>query len=156
MTPPENSNLNPVGTLICGDQETAMLSSLQERYLNLMKRTLTHSLWEERTRAIDPSMFPHSPKRFVLELAVGLMRTFRLGLVHLINRNSRLREMGEDWPEYAHAMVGLKRLDNIQDCVARIVADHIPGDLIETGVWRGGAVIFMAALLKTYSITDRK
>ncbi len=33
--------------------------------------------------------------------------------------------------------------------------DHIPGDLIETGVWWGGATIFMRAILKAYGITDR-
>ena len=32
----------------------------------------------------------------------------------------------------------------------------VPGDLIETGVWRGGMTIFMAALLKLEGETDRK
>jgi hypothetical protein len=31
----------------------------------------------------------------------------------------------------------------------------VPGDLIETGVWRGGATIFMRALLKLEGVTDR-
>ena len=30
-----------------------------------------------------------------------------------------------------------------------------PGDLIETGVWRGGATIFMRAILKARGVTDR-
>jgi O-methyltransferase len=47
-------------------------------------------------------------------------------------------------------MIGLGRLDNIEDCVAALIADGIPGDLIETGVWRGGAVIFMRAALAAY------
>jgi hypothetical protein len=32
----------------------------------------------------------------------------------------------------------------------------IPGDLIETGVWRGGTTIFMRAILKAYDVHDRK
>ncbi len=31
----------------------------------------------------------------------------------------------------------------------------MPGDLIETGVWRGGATIFMRAVLKAYGDTSR-
>ena len=43
-------------------------------------------------------------------------------------------------------MIGLKRLDNIQYCVETVLHDKIPGDLVETGVWRGGASIFMRAV----------
>jgi hypothetical protein len=49
----------------------------------------------------------------------------------------------------------LKRLDNLQACVEEVIKNRVPGDLIETGVWRGGATIFMRAILKAYGITDR-
>ena len=62
---------------------------------------------------------------------------------------------GKDWPKFAQTMVGLKRLDNVHHCVERVVADNVPGDLIETGVWRGGVVIFMRALLDAYGDEDR-
>ena len=52
-------------------------------------------------------------------------------------------------------MIGLKRMENIEFCVKNIIADKIPGDLIETGVWRGGATIFMRALLKVNNVDDR-
>ena len=65
------------------------------------------------------------------------------------------RMEGLDWPAYAHTMIGKKRLDNIQFCVEDIIQRQIPGDLIETGVWRGGATIFMRAILKAYNIMDR-
>jgi O-methyltransferase len=57
--------------------------------------------------------------------------------------------------ELSHTMIGKKRLDNIQYCVESILEDDIPGDFIETGIWRGGAVIFMRGLLEVYGITDR-
>jgi O-methyltransferase len=66
------------------------------------------------------------------------------------------RENGYDWPSQAHSMIGLKRMDNIQYCVEKILEENIPGDFIETGVWRGGASIFMRALLKAYDISDRR
>jgi len=65
------------------------------------------------------------------------------------------REIGRDWPSDAETMIGLKRLDNIQECVADVIRSGVPGDLIETGVWRGGATIFMRAILAAYGDTDR-
>ena len=35
------------------------------------------------------------------------------------------------------------------------LTDGVPGDLIETGVWRGGATILMRAILKARGVTDR-
>ncbi len=52
-------------------------------------------------------------------------------------------------------MLPLSRLQNIQDCVLSAVADGVPGDLIETGVWRGGATIFMRGILKALDVRDR-
>lgn len=63
---------------------------------------------------------------------------------------------GYIWPDRAHTMIGLKRLDNIQYCVEKILQENIEGDLIETGVWKGGATIFMKAILKTYGDTKRR
>ena len=62
---------------------------------------------------------------------------------------------GRDWPTYAHTMIGMKRLDNLQFCVEDVLARGVPGDLIETGVWRGGATIFMRAILKACAVRDR-
>jgi len=43
-----------------------------------------------------------------------------------------------EWPAEAETMIGLKRLDNLHACIETVISDQIPGDLIETGVWRGG------------------
>jgi len=63
--------------------------------------------------------------------------------------------VGADWPIEADTMIGSKRLDNLQHCVSDVLERSVPGDLIETGVWRGGASIFMRAILKAYGDTDR-
>jgi hypothetical protein len=60
-----------------------------------------------------------------------------------------------NFTEVAHTMVGTKRLDNLQSCIETIVSDGIPGDLLEAGVWRGGACIFMRGVLAAYGVTDR-
>jgi O-methyltransferase len=52
-------------------------------------------------------------------------------------------------------MIGLERLDNIQSCAENVLLNGIPGDFIEAGAWRGGATIFMKAILKEYGDTTR-
>ena len=59
-------------------------------------------------------------------------------------------------PENAMTMIGLLRLNNIQECVNYVLENNIPGDFIETGSCKGGAVIFMRACLKAHGIEDRK
>ena len=51
----------------------------------------------------------------------------------------------------AYTMIGIKRLENILYLFKNIIKNNIDGDLIETGVWKGGAVIFMNAINKVYN-----
>src|SRR5207248_1254065 len=67
----------------------------------------------------------------------------------LAGRQLRMRAAGLDWPLHGLTMVGLTRLDDLQECVERIVRDGVQGDLIEAGSWRGGASILMRATLDT-------
>ena len=47
-------------------------------------------------------------------------------------------------------MVGLAGLDNIASCVGDTLDMEVLGDLMETGVWRGGSCTLMKALLAEY------
>ncbi len=124
-----------------------------ERYLDLMKRCLTRLLfYEEECLPCNPTEgWRGRIGGSVLE-ALG-----RRGL-HLGRRASGRHDgnVGRgSWPVHAETMVGLARLDNVQRCVTDVLADDVPGDLIETGVWRGGTVIFMRAILAAYGDTSR-
>lgn len=66
-----------------------------------------------------------------------------------------IRDDGRDWPTVAHSMAGLKRLQNLRELTETVLAENIPGDLIETGVWRGGSCILMRGILKAYGDTER-
>ncbi len=56
----------------------------------------------------------------------------------------------------AYSMAPLARLANTRACVEDVIARGVPGDLIETGVWRGGMTIYMRAILAAHRVTDRK
>ena len=66
------------------------------------------------------------------------------------------RADGRDWPADALTMIGLRRLRHLRCCVERALRDGVHGDFIETGVWRGGAVIMMRAVLEAYGVADRR
>jgi hypothetical protein len=75
----------------------------------------------------------------------------------LSNRyDAEKRLIGRDWPQHAHTMIGLTRLRHVRGCIDRILKENIPGDFIETGVWRGGTCIFMRAMLAAYDVRDRR
>lgn len=98
-------------------------------YLDLMKRVLTNIVYA------DPRV--------------------AFGSGELLDFDPELREQGKDWPRSAHTMVGRRRLDNLQQCVETVLAENIPGDLIETGVWRGGCTVLMRAILRAHGDQTR-
>jgi O-methyltransferase len=69
--------------------------------------------------------------------------------------NATARAEGREWPAEAETMIGLARLDNLHQLIADVIRNRVPGDLAECGVWRGGATIFMRAVLEAYGDPDR-
>ena len=51
---------------------------------------------------------------------------------------------------------GFERLERIAQLYAKIRLQGVPGDLVECGVWRGGVVVYMAALARAYKDVDRE
>jgi O-methyltransferase len=127
-----------------------VMEDIRGLYLDLMKKCVTNWFYG-----------PTEMKRLIAS------RLWKRKLIDIFNTASGLeivipapmdpakREKGMDWPPTAHTMIGIKRLNNLQFCIERVLAENIPGDLIECGVWRGGAVIFMRAILKAYDVPDR-
>ncbi len=69
--------------------------------------------------------------------------------------NPLLRAKGRDWPGKAHTMIGFERLRNLRELMSHTISEQVPGDFVETGAWRGGACIYMRAVLKVFGIVDR-
>jgi O-methyltransferase len=124
-------------------------------YLDLMKQCLTRSIFPQKYRPLAPGR--GALRRLVLD---GLLRrTLALRGLDIVKKEVVDRKAiaeGTCWPADAETMIGMRRLDNLQRCVTDVIFRGVPGDLIETGVWRGGASIFMRAILKAYGDTQRK
>lgn len=65
------------------------------------------------------------------------------------------RIFGRDQPRFAHTMIGQRRLHNLLNVACTVFHESIAGDMIETGVWRGGACIYLRALIKIHNSPKR-
>ena len=134
-----------------------MKTTPEHLYLDLLKKTLSFSLWPEPPLPIATFNYARPAwKRGVLTVAMRLAGAVGLEIVKPARATAAEREEGTNWPSYADTMIGLRRLDNLQDCIESVLRDQVPGDLIETGVWRGGACIFMRGVLRAHGVDDRR
>jgi O-methyltransferase len=129
----------------------ALATGATDLYLDLMKRCLTREVMRERYRPLPATGW----KGLVCQLPHQFLGKFGLELVRQVHVDAETRAEGHDWPSDAETMIGRRRLDNLHHCVTQVLADNVPGDLVETGVWRGGSVIFMRAALKAHGVRDR-
>jgi O-methyltransferase len=120
--------VSPAASVDPGVQPVDAFHILRERYLTLIESTLAGTIYEdEPLRASGAEKYdPH------------------------------LREYGWDWPSKGFTMIGLKRLRNLRAVIESVIGTNVPGDIMETGVWRGGAGIMARAVLAAYSVGDRR
>jgi len=135
-----------------------------DAYLDLLKRCLTGYLYDESshepiTLEELPSPGLRRPRKWLRNLLyrrlVRYLDKRGYQLAYRARFDAEKRERGEDWPTIAYTMVGLKRLDNVQWCIDECLRCGTPGDLVETGVWRGGTGMFMRAVLEARGDAER-
>lgn len=124
-----------------------------EMYLDLLKRVLTRTLFGSPPIVVSPSS--RVTRRLFRYLDRRFLAPRRLMLVREAPELHKLITAGRACPADAETMIGIERLDNLQYCIDAVLREDIPGDLLEAGVWRGGATIFMQAVLSMRCATDR-
>jgi O-methyltransferase len=105
----------------------------ESRYLDLLEKSLANAIYGE-------SKFETGIQSFLQ----------RLRHPYLTRRGA------SNWPVRAHTMIGLRRLRHLRQLVEITLRENVPGDYIETGVWRGGACILLRGVLAAYDIRDRR
>ena len=145
---------------------------MTDRYLELLKNVILNEIYIENDvrllyvfaalhtgQTIDLEVFRHVASRLP-DWFAGVKAARQEGGIwwHVNIKNSDGSNGTLDLRnvcEFAHTMVGRKRLDNIEKCLATIRKDNVPGDVAETGAWRGGAAIFMKGCLTAWGMQDR-
>ncbi|MBV6633838.1 MAG: TylF/MycF family methyltransferase [Alphaproteobacteria bacterium] len=97
-------------------------------YINLLLRTVANTIYRDRPQVDNPD----------------------------VQFDMTARANGVDWPSVAHTMIGIKRLNSLRALCEQAIQENIPGNFMETGVWRGGACILMRGILAAYGDTERK
>jgi O-methyltransferase len=147
--------------------------SLQHRYIELLKNSLLNEPYLENEVRL---LYIFSMLASRQKVDVEVVREIGRRLPDWVARVRQARQEGRPWwtvnmndasgttkklnlrnvCEFSHTMVGRKRLDNITQCLDVVRTENVPGDLIETGVWRGGASILMRGYLAAWEMNDRK
>jgi O-methyltransferase len=133
-------------------------NTAEELYLDLMKRTLTRALvareFDRHTfspyKTLYRSLYRHIGRLLAVR-GLELVRVRRSDMQDYLESGHEATNRVED----AETMIGTRQLDNLQFCITDVLRREVPGDLLEAGVWRGGASIFMRAVLKAHGDRTR-
>jgi O-methyltransferase len=133
------------------DSESA---ALRRRYVDLLKRALVNLIYPEHELRIEELQAAQgaADERLLRDIRYARPDVFEALVAHKRDGRNFQRRV----TRFSHTMVGLRRLENIEWCAARIFADAIPGDFAEAGVCQGGAAIFMRALQVAYGEAERR
>jgi O-methyltransferase len=149
------------------------MDDIAQRYLTLLKKSLLDELYiENEARLMYAWLCLLSGARVEEEIIRDIER-HRPDIVNRLMQDRQQGDVSFIWAipqpdgktrdvdirnvsETYHTMMGRKRLDNIQSLLDIVLRENVPGDLIETGVWRGGGTIFMRGYLAARGITNRR
>lgn len=127
-------------------------------YLNLLKQSILEDLYtENEVRLLYLRSCVEGKEVFREDVYFDVRRRWK----HAYDEYVRLREFGLAYQRpmryvgFSNTMLNRARVDNIEFCLDRIREENVAGDLMECGVWRGGAVIFMRGYLAVHAIDDR-
>jgi O-methyltransferase len=131
------------------------LEQLRQHHLELLKKFIIRFDFDEQAYSWKQvKIFPGKLK-VLLPILKILPRNWTFA-EKLTSPDLENRRNGSDWPLTAESMIGLMRMNQLHESLDVIRNEQIPGDIVETGIWRGGAIIFAASYLSVYNMSDRK
>lgn len=132
------------GTVASRDGGLVVMADLPERYLELLRLCLTREFPEPAYAEIprNTRTWLKAARYAGYSATQRALRPFNLAVVQ------KNRSTGE-------TMMGMGALNNLHFCMHEVVKHRVPGDFVETGVWRGGGTIYMRGFLAAYAEPDR-
>ena len=154
------------------EQEPSGHGALVKRYLGILKSSLLNELYLELEARL---LYIFYQRANDAPVSPDVVRDIRGRRPDIVSYLAEQREKGNiaytfteniggvlkeydfrDVCEFSHTMIGRLRLDSLERCLDAVRIDRVPGDFIETGVWRGGACIFMRGYLEAYGMRGRR
>ncbi|WP_246740584.1 TylF/MycF/NovP-related O-methyltransferase [Bradyrhizobium sp. LCT2] len=144
------------------DTRAAIAESLQLLGANLLA---VGSRQDEAVASLKRLIAGPETGALAIDLYLGLLEKVLTGTLHgdaaisdtgTAQQDEIRRAVGYDWPATAETMIGVARLRNVRMLLERAIAEKIPGDFIETGVWRGGTCIYARAILMAHHQPTRR
>jgi hypothetical protein len=112
------------------------LLSLRLRYIDLIRDATSGVLHDELGACV------HGPQGCNAKIAIPF--------------DAKKRHAGSDWPVVGQTMVGTIRLDFIIKELVRMIQGGVPGDFVEMGIWRGGAILTARAVMVALGDADKR
>jgi len=124
--------------------DTALTSNPNTVYLGLLELCLLGTIYSE-TEEYQRVQFRRGSWQARVYAPLGKLLALKSYYLH---KRVPIFHNGVSWPAQGLTMIGRNGLKNIEECLASVLRSNVPGDVIECGVWRGGAAIFMKAILR--------
>jgi O-methyltransferase len=146
--------------------------SVQKRYLDLLRKSLINELYVENDiRMLYVIAALHAGQ----SIQGDVVRNIRERAPELAAQVDASRAEGSPWwnlpirqpdggtkmmsmrnfVDFTHSMIGRARMKNIEECLDVVREQDVRGDLMEAGVWRGGATVLMRGYLAAYEMPGR-
>jgi len=125
-------------------------TAMGEAYLDLLEQVLTGVFME------DPPIATEGYRNLYREMMRSMNSQREPTDADLAEYRKGMRENGMDWPSRALTMIGRRRLRNFRTLLADVIERNVPGDILEAGVWRGGASIMARAVLRAHEDAARR
>ncbi len=145
------------------------LGQMERRYLALLSNTLRDSL-HRFDSPLTPLEFHQAEvtRQRVLQEFASEIEELQAKPVSDDPEEVRLRELllepNLGWvlsflrvnSRDSHTLLHLESLEHLQECILELTRDEVPGDLMECGVYKGGASIYMRGVLAALDEQHRK
>lgn len=152
----------------------AAMPELQRRYLDLLRKTVCNVFHQPGSdqpptaAEVEAAAAAMAHVHKVFEEEVQILRQGGSPRADLLPEQVHyLQGLLLEWPlteiaimlrinsPQAHSLLPIEAFQNIEECLRHIQQKQIPGHLIECGVWRGGATIFMRGCLEALNMPER-
>lgn len=121
---------------------------VREAYLDLLCGTITREITPDRLLELQP--YEATWRRRVVDVVQQLLARRGLVMARTASRSAVV-----PWATSAETMLGIDRINDLRECIETVLLERVEGDLFEAGVWRGGGVILMRAMLEAYCDEER-